>query len=190
MKPELQPRLDLRPKSMALSTGQRRRFGHALVLVACTLMLARPTVAAELEGVFFPDRQTIRGVELTLMGTGLLKYRIFIKAYVAAFYAAGRGVAVDGLHVPHALLGGAVELLEQEVDGLGQARLADLVGPGDHRHAGGRQREQEYPLDLLGIHHATYARRSPIRYVAPAGPALAACVVPAGSCRRSPAVSV
>ena len=40
-------------------------------------------------GVHFPEQTLLAGQPAPLRGTGLLRYRLFIKAYVAAFYAAG-----------------------------------------------------------------------------------------------------
>jgi hypothetical protein len=56
------------------------------LLAAFTLAVATPVWAGEIEGVLFPERYTVKGVELPLMNTGLLRYRYFIKAYVAALY--------------------------------------------------------------------------------------------------------
>ena len=42
--------------------------------------------AAEIEGVRFIDKLTVGASELRLHGTGLLRYRVFIKGYVAALY--------------------------------------------------------------------------------------------------------
>ena len=42
--------------------------------------------AAEVEGVGFVDRLSVGSSELRLHGTGLLRYRVFIKGYVAALY--------------------------------------------------------------------------------------------------------
>jgi hypothetical protein len=47
--------------------------------------------AAEIEGVFFADRHRAGETTLVLNGVGLLRYRLFIKAYVAALYL-GEGV--------------------------------------------------------------------------------------------------
>ena len=44
------------------------------------------TVARELEGVRFEPRLTVEGRDLELRGIGLLRYKIFLKAYVAALY--------------------------------------------------------------------------------------------------------
>jgi hypothetical protein len=51
--------------------------------------------AAEIEGVRFSDALTVGDTQLRLHGTGLLRYRVFIKGYVAALYLAdsfGEGV--------------------------------------------------------------------------------------------------
>jgi hypothetical protein len=74
--------------------GKRRnRMMRAIVwVVLCLwLLLAGTTKAAEIEGVHFADRHQVNGTTLILNGVGLLRYRIFIKAYVAAFYL-GEGV--------------------------------------------------------------------------------------------------
>jgi hypothetical protein len=52
--------------------------------------------AAEIEGVTFPDRYVVQGVDLELNGTALLRYRVFFKVYVAALYL-GQGVAPEDL---------------------------------------------------------------------------------------------
>jgi hypothetical protein len=44
--------------------------------------------AAEIEGVRFVDNLSVDNVQLQLHGTGLLRYRVLIKAYVAALYLA------------------------------------------------------------------------------------------------------
>jgi hypothetical protein len=44
--------------------------------------------AAEIEGVRFLDALTVGDTQLRLHGTGLLRYRVFIKGYVAALYLA------------------------------------------------------------------------------------------------------
>jgi hypothetical protein len=44
--------------------------------------------AAEIKGVVFDDSLRLGDITLPLRGTGLLKYLVFIDAYVAAFYLA------------------------------------------------------------------------------------------------------
>jgi len=58
------------------------------LLVAILCFSAQRAVAAEIEGVRFAERLSVEGAELRLLGTGLLRYRVFIKGYVAAFYMA------------------------------------------------------------------------------------------------------
>jgi len=61
-----------------------RRITATLVAAAC---LAPATVlAAEIEGVSFPDRYQLSGTLLRLIGVGLLRYRVLFKGYVAALY--------------------------------------------------------------------------------------------------------
>ncbi len=60
-----------------------------IVLVA--LLLAGRVRAAEVEGVRFAPRFETAGVTMVLNNAALLRYRIFIKAYVAALYI-GEGV--------------------------------------------------------------------------------------------------
>lgn len=45
--------------------------------------------AAEIEGVRFSETLTVGDTQLRLHGTGLLRYRVLIKGYVAALYLAG-----------------------------------------------------------------------------------------------------
>ena len=47
-----------------------------------------PAHAVEVAGVSFEQRRQAEGTALELSGAGLLRYRVFIKAYVAALYTA------------------------------------------------------------------------------------------------------
>jgi hypothetical protein len=67
--------------------------------------------AAEIEGVNFVDRLSIGSSELRLHGTGLLRYRVFIKGYVAALYL---GESFDGEATPRAVLADVPRRLEIE----------------------------------------------------------------------------
>jgi hypothetical protein len=61
----------------------------AAVLALALLQLAgrgAPVQAAVVEGVRFSEAITAGDVDLKLRGAGLLRYMVFIKAYVAAFY--------------------------------------------------------------------------------------------------------
>jgi hypothetical protein len=60
---------------------------RATALAFSVVCLAAPSVrAAQIEGVEFADRYEWSGVQLRLNGVGLLRYRIFLKGYVAALY--------------------------------------------------------------------------------------------------------
>jgi hypothetical protein len=56
------------------------------VCLAAACLCGGPARAAEIEGVVFADRLSIGTSELRLRGAGLLRYRVFIKGYVAALY--------------------------------------------------------------------------------------------------------
>ena len=66
-------------------------------LLAAALGATSAARAAQVEGVDFADAVRIRDAEIPIQGVGLLRYRIFIKAYVAAFYAAGTAPVMDPL---------------------------------------------------------------------------------------------
>ena len=71
-----------------------------MLVLAVTCLSQQPAVAAEIEGVQFAERVSVGGAELELRGTGLLRYRVFFKGYVAAFYlaeASGEATASDVL---------------------------------------------------------------------------------------------
>jgi hypothetical protein len=72
----------------SLSTG---RILGALVIA---LVTSPPGGAAEIEGVRFADQIRSRDVTLQLRCVGLLRYKLFIKAYVAALYV-GDGTTTD-----------------------------------------------------------------------------------------------
>jgi hypothetical protein len=67
--------------------------------------------AAEIEGVGFVDRLSVGTSELRLHGTGLLRYRVFIKGYVAALYL---GESFGGEATPRAVLADVPRRLEIE----------------------------------------------------------------------------
>lgn len=69
-----------------------RRAWMAAVIGA--MVLGGTARAAEIEGVQFPDEHQVRGVRMSLAGTGLLRYKMFFRAYVAALYL-GEGVAAQ-----------------------------------------------------------------------------------------------
>ena len=85
----------------ALWIAVKSRTDHATPLVtivalalASTAAIARPTVALELEGVRFAPTVDAGGARFDLNCVGLLRYKVFIKASVAAFYL-GAGVAPE-----------------------------------------------------------------------------------------------
>jgi hypothetical protein len=72
-----------------------RRLSPALAGLGLVVgLVAGPGQAAEIEGVDFPDRHQWGNTGLRLQGLGLLRYRIFLKGYVAALYL-GDGVGAE-----------------------------------------------------------------------------------------------
>jgi len=71
-----------------------------MLVLAVACFSQQHAVAAEIEGVQFAERVSVGDAELELRGTGLLRYRVFFKGYVAAFYvaeASGEATAPDVL---------------------------------------------------------------------------------------------
>lgn len=64
----------------------QRKLRILPILFAAVLVPLSVARAAEIEGVRFPDELQMGEAQLQLRGTGLLRYRTFIKAYVAALY--------------------------------------------------------------------------------------------------------
>lgn len=72
-----------------------RRMGRSIVgALLIATMAVQASSAAELEGVHFADQVRASDVTMRLSCVGLLRYKLFIKAYVAALYL-GDGAA-DG----------------------------------------------------------------------------------------------
>ena len=68
------------------SIGCRRAIMARAVVVLALALTCGPAAAGQVEGVAF-DRQVLAGNDtLGLRGLGLLRYMVFIKAYVAALY--------------------------------------------------------------------------------------------------------
>ena len=64
-----------------------RKFLHCFLFTLVLILLVSPSLhGAQIEGVNFEDMAVISGKTATLRGTGLLRYMLFIKAYVGAFY--------------------------------------------------------------------------------------------------------
>ncbi len=55
-------------------------------LTAAVVGVGMPAAAGQIEGVEFPERISLGGVQLELHGLALLRYRVVFKAYVAALY--------------------------------------------------------------------------------------------------------
>lgn len=63
------------------------RFFFNTAMVAIMLLTAGPSAhAVTVEGVTFAETYQVEDTELHLRGSGLLRYLVFIKAYVGAFY--------------------------------------------------------------------------------------------------------
>jgi hypothetical protein len=75
-----------------------RRFAPIILAILCMMTLnVQSSAAAKLEGVHFSDVVRAGDVTLRLSCVGLLRYKIFIKAYVAALYLGDGEVAGDVL---------------------------------------------------------------------------------------------
>jgi len=65
---------------------RRARVAGALVAVALLLLPVRVCFASRIEGVDFADRVSVGGVDFKLNSVALLRYMVFIKAYVGGLY--------------------------------------------------------------------------------------------------------
>ena len=82
---------------MKRKTAMSWRFARVIVAILWMVTFsAQSAAAAELEGVHFADEVRAGEVTLRLSCVGLLRYRLFIKAYVAALYL-GDGAVADNL---------------------------------------------------------------------------------------------
>lgn len=88
--------------------NSRRTIMLGLAMACCLCPTAR---AAEIEGVRFADDMSVGDTKLRLHGTGLLRYRVFFKGYVAALYVAD---SFDGAGAPSAVLADTPRRLEIE----------------------------------------------------------------------------
>ncbi len=83
---------------MVFAMNRRWTFLPALLSVTLCLtglVATDPIHAAEIESVTFADELVARNTELDVFGVGLMRYRYFIKAYVAALYMPGDATADD-----------------------------------------------------------------------------------------------
>jgi hypothetical protein len=81
------------------------------VSLAAACLSEQSARAAEIEGVRFSDRLSVGASVLRLHSTGLLRYRVFIKGYVAALYL---GESFTGEATPSAVLADVPRRLEIE----------------------------------------------------------------------------
>ncbi len=64
--------------------------------ITCLLLLSSTAQAATIEGVTFSDSYKAENTPLQLNNVGLLRYRVLIKAYVAALYL-GEGIQANAV---------------------------------------------------------------------------------------------
>jgi hypothetical protein len=84
--------------SSSVSTGICQRQLRILTVVFAALLVPVSVVqSSEIEGVRFPEQLQVGEAQLKLRGAGLLRYRVFIKAYVAALYLDERTSSADVL---------------------------------------------------------------------------------------------
>lgn len=81
---------------MRVRRATRIQQGVTVVAILALIVWAAPTPAAEIRGVRFIERLQVGDAEFVLANVGLLRYRIFINAYVAGLYV-GAGYEVDRL---------------------------------------------------------------------------------------------
>lgn len=82
----------------------RSAFRRMLTIGVAAVFLAGTAPAAVIEGVEFADRRRAGDTELILQGTGLLRYRVIFKGYVAGLYLGEDLPAAAVLHdVPRRL---------------------------------------------------------------------------------------
>jgi hypothetical protein len=81
------------------------------VVLAAAFLSEQSARAAEIEGVGFAESMSVGASELRLHGTGLLRYRVFFKGYVAALYL---GEAFGEEATPRAVLADVPRRLEIE----------------------------------------------------------------------------
>jgi len=77
-----------------------KMIANTITFCLVALMTVQPAAAVanvEVEGVTFKRELSHRGESLELQGYGLLRYMVFIKAYVGAFYLPPSVAATDAL---------------------------------------------------------------------------------------------
>ena len=73
------------------------RITRQLALIAALMSITIPASATRVEDVKFPERYMADNAELKIRGTGLLRYMVFIKAYVGGLYLPEDVTAGDAL---------------------------------------------------------------------------------------------
>jgi len=63
-----------------------KRAAYCLALATLFTLLTMPAMAAQIENVYFPNEYATGNLELKIRGTGLLRYMVFVKAYVGGLY--------------------------------------------------------------------------------------------------------
>ena len=73
-------------------------MSRLLIIIGLVFVLTTPAAAAvEIEGIAFSKTYRLENTELHLRGYGLLRYLVFIKAYVGAFYMLPEGDSQQAL---------------------------------------------------------------------------------------------
>ena len=75
----------------------RKVTKHYLAVLLIILLLPGPSLAAQVNDVYFSDLYVEGNVELKIRGTGLLRYMIFVKAYAGGLYLPEDVSAEDAL---------------------------------------------------------------------------------------------
>jgi hypothetical protein len=63
-----------------------KKFFHVFAIVAVFAFSLLPAGAAQIENVFFANEYVTENGKLKIRGTGLLRYMVFVKAYVGGLY--------------------------------------------------------------------------------------------------------
>jgi len=84
---------------------------RAIAICVAAAFFADPVSATEIEGVRFEKNLSVGDEQLRLHGTGLLRYRVLIKGYVAALYLSD---SLGGEQTPRTVLADTPRRLEIE----------------------------------------------------------------------------
>ena len=64
----------------------QKHIAYYIIVAIILSFLAMPAKAAQIENVYFPNEYATGNVALKIRGIGLLRYMIFVKAYVGGLY--------------------------------------------------------------------------------------------------------